>query len=676
MKSLKRIFIVMIITICMVTLFSCGTGDPVIKNYQVNFETNGGSKIESIQVAEGHKIVEPAEPTKEGYTFLGWYQDKDLSKKYNFETLVTDNVTIYAGWEVDELVLVLDSQLSNAFIEHNANKEEKENKRTEFYDLTKPYYVGDDNEWSAKPNVTFISYNPETGETKPISVRTWTYEISITDTDGKEIDLENSGLIEKIDNTKCTIDFSEEALDKTFTVSVVPTGLTEKQLANIEKYTTIFTVNVIDGYNVYFAKELAYLENRTSGDESNAWKEFKEANGLRIDLEPANLILQNSLEVKETDLPKYFFYQESELSKSDSDYERALGSMKDFKSIYLKSVEANEEFRILGNYFTLSFASLKEIVREREQITPEGEVISHSNLFRFEGHADGYVCMEDLNVIGNAPRVENNVKAGGAIMNKVEGPKFKITNTISACCFISFFPNYTDAEYLIDKCKAYDSFNCFVYNWGASNVKIQDSEMIGAGGPVIIQDHVDPSGADGGRIPNTVIVNSKLESYVTGTEGWFTVVKASAIVPQIKGLNAIFNPVGRSFLKSSKDGSLQFINLICVNKSGNAEGLTAEKVSGSLSIDNAKFDYGATNPYLKAMLDQTFTAGAPTFQSSASTLQSGYGYFNGKGLVDITGGLIQDPTNPIFTGDYLCLYYNGMLITMGYGPAGEIYISE
>lgn len=677
---MKKILTMIVVSLCVLGLCACFEDPNITTYYQVNFETNGGTKIESISVAEGTKVTEPDSPTREGYKFLGWFNNKNLTETYDFNNLVSGNLTIYAGWEVEQMILVLDSQLNNSFVEYYSNKEEKENKKTEFFDLTKAYLVGDDNAWSAKPNVTFISYNPETSVTKPITVQSWTYDIKIYDgsiVSNKEsiIDLTNSDYIDSIDYNVCTIDFSEKAIGKTFVVIVCPTGLTEKQQANVENYITRFTINVVDGYNVYSALELAYIENRTSGEEAEAWNNFKIKNGLSLDYHPTNLILQKSLEVKTEDLPEYFFYQENELSKSDSDYERALGSMKDYKSIYFKTVSANEEFKIIGNYFTLSFESLKEIIRENNSITPDGEVISHSNLFRFEGDGSAQVVMEDLNIIGNAPRVENSIKAGGIIMNKVEGPKFVIRNTITVCCFIAFFPNYTDAEYLIDKCKAYDSFNCFVYNWGATNVKIQDSEMIGAGGPVIIQDHVDPNTSNS-RIPNTVVVNSKLESYVTGSEGWFTVVKASAVVPQIKALNQIFTTVGRSFLKANKDNSLQFLNLICVNKSSNNEGLTSEKVSGSLAIDDALFDYGATNPYLKQMLDITFTAGAPTFQSSLANATSGYGYYSGSGLVDVSNNAIQDLENPIFSGDYLCLYFNGMAIVLGYGPAGEVYLSE
>lgn len=197
--------------------------------------------------------------------------------------------------------------------------------------------------------------------------------------------------------------------------------------------------------------------------------------------------------------------------------------------------------------------------------------------------------------------------------------------------------------------------------------------MIGAGGPVIVQDHVRPLEADGGKVAHTKIINSKLESYVVGTEGWFTIVKASAIVPQIKALDALFTPFNKSFLKANSDNTLTYMNLICINKSGSAEGITAEKIKGSLKIDDvANFDFGASDPYLAALLDQTFKNGAPAFQSSAG----GYGYTNGQGLFDLTNTQIVDPSHTIYQGDYLCLYYNGMAITLGYNDAGEIYNLE
>ena len=383
-----------------------------------------------------------------------------------------------------------------------------------------------------------------------------------------------------------------------------------------------------------------------------------------------SLILHSDINVTKEDIPSYFFYQESELNTSDPDYARALGSLKDNERIYSFEKE-NSEFAINGNYFTISASSIKEVVRESGEITVEGEVISHSCLFFAEGE-NSNIKFENINLIGNAPRVENAIKSGGIIIVK-SAVKTVFYNNIISCSFITFFAELNTNEFLIDDCKAYDAFNSFVYNWGSSNVIIQDSEMIGAGGPIIIQDHVDSTDADGGKVPGTTIINSVLESYVTGTEGWFTIVKASAIVPQIKSLDAIFNMVGRSFLKPNKDQSLTYLNLICVNKSGDAQTITSQKISGSISIDEASFNYGKNDPYLAALLEQTFILGAPTFQSSKSQLGTGYGFFDGTGLKDVQQQNIVDPANPIFDGDYICLYYSGMAIVLGYADLGQVY---
>ena len=76
------------------------------------------------------------------------------------------------------------------------------------------------------------------------------------------------------------------------------------------------------------------------------------------------------------------------------------------------------------------------------------------------------------------------------------------------------------------------------------------------------------------------------------------------------------------------------------------------------------------------VLDQMFTVGAPTFQSSAATVESGYGYFTGSGLNDGNHQAIVDPNNAIFQGDQICLYHMGMSIVMGYYPTDYIYKAE
>ena len=75
---------------------TCTTAMPV---YTVSFYSNGGSNVTSQSVTSGQKATKPADPTKTGYNFTGWYSDQALTKAYSFNAAVTSNMTLYAGWE-------------------------------------------------------------------------------------------------------------------------------------------------------------------------------------------------------------------------------------------------------------------------------------------------------------------------------------------------------------------------------------------------------------------------------------------------------------------------------------------------------------------------------------------------------------------------------------------------
>lgn len=70
-----------------------------VTSYTVQFETNGGSAVDSQSIASGQTATEPEAPTREGYRFTGWYTDADCTEQYDFDTPVTANLTLYAGWE-------------------------------------------------------------------------------------------------------------------------------------------------------------------------------------------------------------------------------------------------------------------------------------------------------------------------------------------------------------------------------------------------------------------------------------------------------------------------------------------------------------------------------------------------------------------------------------------------
>lgn len=68
----------------------------------VNFDSNQGTAVDSQLVAVGDKVAKPADPAKKGYTFSGWFTDKDCTNAYDFDAYVDGTqpeFTLYAGWK-------------------------------------------------------------------------------------------------------------------------------------------------------------------------------------------------------------------------------------------------------------------------------------------------------------------------------------------------------------------------------------------------------------------------------------------------------------------------------------------------------------------------------------------------------------------------------------------------
>ena len=83
-------------------------GTPVV--YTITFNSNDGTSVESQNVNVGEKLTEPTPaPTREGFTFDGWYEDSTFSTKFNFDTPITDNMTLYAKWTENKYTLTFDA---------------------------------------------------------------------------------------------------------------------------------------------------------------------------------------------------------------------------------------------------------------------------------------------------------------------------------------------------------------------------------------------------------------------------------------------------------------------------------------------------------------------------------------------------------------------------------------
>lgn len=82
----------------------------------VTFDSNGGSAIDpaSVEVDRGSKVAKPADPTRTGYAFTGWYTDQAGNTPYGFDTKVDGDIVLYAGWSINSYTVTFDSNGGSA----------------------------------------------------------------------------------------------------------------------------------------------------------------------------------------------------------------------------------------------------------------------------------------------------------------------------------------------------------------------------------------------------------------------------------------------------------------------------------------------------------------------------------------------------------------------------------
>ena len=75
----------------------------MVKCVNVTFDPNGGSEVKAKMVEKGQKADQPTKPTRDGWDFAGWYtkDDNDKYELFDFNTPITDDMTLYARWGVE-----------------------------------------------------------------------------------------------------------------------------------------------------------------------------------------------------------------------------------------------------------------------------------------------------------------------------------------------------------------------------------------------------------------------------------------------------------------------------------------------------------------------------------------------------------------------------------------------
>ena len=519
-------------------------------------------------------------------------------------------------------VTVVDNVLLSAvdskheFVVFEENKEKDPSRDDGFIDHNQTYKVGDDNNFNVKPELTVLN----SSTLLPVGPEAWHYDFDIS----AKVDGQNAGseYFSVVDARNCDVKFTQEAVGKTFTISVAPGGVDAARATSLTKN---ITVEVVDGYNVYNAKEISYFDTRVKDDEVDditmegderwkcQWYDFKTANGLDPTYRPASLIFQKDIKVTTADIPSNFVYTAAKAAELGDT--KAAGTLLDWVTIY--EYTETGSITLDGNYFSFDLSAIPLVVRDRFKTTAVGAVVSHANFFRSINGEN--VVFKNLNMSGNAKNAtkdEEKIYGGGFIFMKGAGSAtVQAHNIIATKFFITFMGNESwsdkDTVFSLNKVKCFNNYNSFLYNWGSTMV-CNDSLFRSCGGPIVIQDHIntnDYEAANGlvtlGLTSTTNFNDCTLDNYVAGGEAWFQQFNATAVVPDIKGMSDLFYATGlpKSFVvDENKQGKVfqmisgnSYFNFVAFNKSGKSEGMTNFPCYGNVNITNSgkasSFDY-------------------------------------------------------------------------------------
>ncbi len=96
--SLRMAAILLSFGFLLTTFTACPHNVEKTPEYTVTFQ-NDGEIIDQVKVVESRTAEKPADPVKEGYTFLGWFED-GAESAFDFETKITKDITLTAKWKI------------------------------------------------------------------------------------------------------------------------------------------------------------------------------------------------------------------------------------------------------------------------------------------------------------------------------------------------------------------------------------------------------------------------------------------------------------------------------------------------------------------------------------------------------------------------------------------------
>ncbi len=96
---MKKSLVILLVALMALTLIVGCKKEPKVQTYTVTFESEGGSKVEAQKVVKGEKAKLPANPTQVGCGLLMWSKTKNGTEAFDFDTAITEDITLYAVWQ-------------------------------------------------------------------------------------------------------------------------------------------------------------------------------------------------------------------------------------------------------------------------------------------------------------------------------------------------------------------------------------------------------------------------------------------------------------------------------------------------------------------------------------------------------------------------------------------------
>jgi prepilin-type N-terminal cleavage/methylation domain-containing protein len=387
---------------------------------------------------------------------------------------------------------------------------------------------------------------------------------------GKQVELDNNiyySLANVVGQNNDISGFAESATEPNYLdFSTVPTGNYVLTASSTGVSDLALNIKVVDAYNVSNQKDLMMFDNTTSTNyledgnsltyaEDSIFSQIAEADQAKYhdyNNTCKGLVLQDDIKLYPNFLPANTFDANGYIKKGMHLLKRSLKQLTN---------NALNSFLFEGNYYTIDVSQLPLYKQENGNTDSQPTLFAikrfYEGSFSYGLTANDQYIMQHMTLIGNAPKSSNTDYWGGLTLVKNRtclDCQLNYVNARRAFIVIETVNNSAGAK--INKCKFYDSFNTFIFNDGCGRVGnrarsvvdinsgsdaannytyqsinagivVTNSELVSAGGPLVISSVLGNSQKDfaWNSFPTVSFTNCVLSSLAKGAEAYYTMLK-------------------------------------------------------------------------------------------------------------------------------------------------------